>query len=129
LLSSLGTKIFLDRYAKKSDPSRSFAGSGQDFAEGDGVLARHQGQSFASSGLLGTVVSVSPTSVELKLESGETITSDKSNVTKPTETLEMMFQRVSAAVASAEKNKEKWTCEFFHLLSGFFEPSYFHQRG
>jgi len=117
LLSSLGTKIFLDRYAKKSDR----------FATADGVLARHQGQS-----VLGTVVSVSPNAVELKLESGETITSDKSNVAKPCETLEMMFQRVSSAVASADENKSlagkvgasegrgdkvKWTAEFFALLS------------
>jgi ribonucleoside-diphosphate reductase alpha chain len=112
LLSSLGKKIFLDRYAKKSDPSRSFAGSGQDFAEGDGVLAIHQGQC-----VLGTVVSVSQNSVELKLSSGEIILGDKSNVTKPNETLEMMFQRVSDAVASAEENKVKWTAEFFNLLS------------
>lgn len=107
MLSALGKKIFLDRYAKKSDPSQA-----QDFAEGDEVLARHQGQS-----VLGTVVSVSPTAVELKLESGETILGDKSNVAKPCETLEMMFQRVSAAVASAEENKEKWTAFFFNLLS------------
>jgi len=102
LLSSIGTKIFLDRYAKKSD----------NFAAGDGVLARHQGQS-----VLGTVLSVSPNAVELKLESGETITSDKGNVAKPCENLEMMFQRVSAAVASAEENNVKWTAEFFALLS------------
>jgi ribonucleoside-diphosphate reductase alpha chain len=114
LLSSLGKKIFLDRYAKKGDT----------FAAGDGVLAQHLGQS-----VLGTVVSVSQNSVELKLESGETILGDKSKVAKPCETLEMMFQRVAAAVASAEENnpltpfgkgdKEKWTCEFFHLLSEF----------
>ena len=104
MLSSLGTKIFLDRYAKKSD----------NLTEGDGVLARHNGQA-----LLGTVFKVSPNAVELKLESGETILGNKSNVAKPCETLEMMFQRVSDAVASAEKNKEKWTLEFFHLLSDF----------
>ena len=112
MLKALGNKIFLDRYAKKSD----------NLKEGDGVLALHNGQA-----LLGTVLSVSQNSVELKLESGETITSDKSNVAKPCETLEMMFQRVSAAVASANKNNsagvavdnflEKWTLEFFHLLS------------
>ena len=107
MLSSLGKKIFLDRYAQKSDPSQA-----QDFAAGDGVLARHNGQA-----LLGTVLSVSQHSVELKLSSGETILSDKSNVAKPTETLEMMFQRVSAAVASVEENNVKWTAEFFAVLS------------
>jgi ribonucleoside-diphosphate reductase alpha chain len=122
LLSSLGKKIFLDRYAKKDD----------NFAAGDEVLAIHGGESgcttaFKGQSVLGTVVSVSQNSVELKLESGETILDDKSNVAKPCETLEMMFQRVSDAVASAEENnpltpkgsgdKEKWTCEFFQLLS------------
>ena len=104
MLSSLGKKIFLDRYAKKSDR----------FATGDGVLALHNGQA-----LLGTVFKVSQHSVELKLESGETITSDKSNVVKPCETLEMMFQRVALAVADVEENKSKWTAEFFHLLDNF----------
>ncbi len=104
MLKALGKKIFLDRYAKKSDR----------FATGDGVLAIHQGQS-----VLGTVLAVSPNAVELKLESGETILGDKSNVAKPCENLEMMFQRVSSAVAESEKNKEKWTLEFFHLLSDF----------
>jgi ribonucleoside-diphosphate reductase alpha chain len=102
LLSSLGKKIFLDRYAKKSDL----------FAAGDGVLAIHNGQC-----VLGTVVSVSQNSVELKLESGETILGDKSKVAKPTETLEMMFQRVASAVAAVERDQERWTCEFFQLLS------------
>jgi ribonucleoside-diphosphate reductase alpha chain len=114
LLSSLGKKIFLDRYATGGFVTADNHQKSDSFAEGDGVLAIHKGQC-----VLGTVLSVSANAVELKIESGETITSDKSNVAKPTETLEMMFQRVSAAVASAEENKVKWTAFFFNLLSDF----------
>jgi ribonucleoside-diphosphate reductase alpha chain len=114
LLSSLGEKIFLDRYAKKSDPSRSFAGSGQDFAEGDRVLLTHNGHKD-----FGTVLSLSYDSVEVTLSNGETIQCDKSNVYKPIETPDDMFHRVANAVAEAEENKAKWTAEFLSLFENF----------
>lgn len=105
MLSALGEKIFLDRYAKKEH---------NNFVISDKVLVRWEGQS-----LLGTVLSLSDDAVDVKLESGEKISCEKSNVAKPIETPERMFKRVALAVASAEENKGKWTKEFFHLLENW----------
>jgi ribonucleoside-diphosphate reductase alpha chain len=102
LLSSLGYKIFVDRYARKTN----------DFVIGDKVLVKYSGQS-----LFGTVLSLSYDSVEIKLENGLEITCERSNVAKPIETVLEMFQRVASAVSVAERDQERWTVEFVNLLS------------
>ena len=105
MLSSLGYKIFVDRYAKKTH---------NNFVIGDKVLAKMDGQSS-----FGTVLSLSYDSVEVNLSNGETIQCDKSNVYKPIETPKEMFHRVAIAVAEAKENKAKWEAEFLSLLSNF----------
>ena len=105
MLSSLGYKIFVDRYARKTH---------NNFVIGDKVLAKYNGQSD-----FGTVLSLSYDSVEVKLENGFLITCDKNNVAKPIETPLDMFKRVAVQVAEAEENKAKWTAEFFNLLENF----------
>jgi ribonucleoside-diphosphate reductase alpha chain len=105
LLSSLGKKIFYDRYARKTH---------NNFIVGDKVLAKVGGHSS-----FGTVVSLSDDTVEVNIEHGEAIQCEKSNVAKPIETVEEMFHRVANAVSAAERDKEKWTLEFLNLLSDF----------
>jgi ribonucleoside-diphosphate reductase alpha chain len=105
VLTSLGEKIFYDRYARKTN---------NNFVIGEFVLAKHNGEA-----LFGTVLSLSKDSVELKLSNGETIQCDKSSVAKPIETPKDMFQRVALALADAEDNKARWTYEFFHLMNDF----------
>ena len=75
---------------------------------------KHLGQS-----VWGTVLSFKEGTVDVQLESGETIISDKRSVEKPIETPERMFKRVAVAVAKAEENRGKWRKEFFHLLRDF----------
>ena len=104
VLTSLGEKIFYDRYARKTT----------NFVLGDKVLAKYNGQS-----LFGTVLSLSSDSVQVKIENGDEIGCDKSNVAKPIETENDMFWRVAKSVAKAEENKEHWTYEFFHLMKDF----------
>ena len=101
MLTELGEKIFIDRYALKEH---------NNFVIGDRVLALGQ---------LGTVLSLSDDTVELKLSNGETIKEKKNNAVKPIETPEGMAKRVAVAVAQAEENKGKWTAEFFHLMNDF----------
>ena len=103
MLSDLGYKIFVDRYARKTH---------NNFVIGDKVLVKYSGQS-----LFGTVLSLSKDSVQVKLENGDDIGCDKSNVTKPIETVDEMFWRVAKSVATVESEKEHWTCKFFDLLS------------
>jgi ribonucleoside-diphosphate reductase alpha chain len=105
LLSSLGYKIFVDRYARKTH---------DNFVIGDKVFVKYNGHKD-----LGTVLSLSDDTVEVKLENGNDITCEKSNVYKPVETPNDMFWRVAKSVASAEENKEQWTYEFFHLMEDF----------
>jgi len=104
LLSSLGYKIFVDRYARKTN----------DFVIGDNVFVKYNGQSLFS-----TVLSLSYDSVEIKVENGLEITCERSNVAKPIETVDEMFQRVANAVADIEENKAKWTAEFLSLLENY----------
>ena len=101
MLTALGEKIFIDRYALKEH---------DNFGIGDKVFA---------NGQLGRVLSVSNDTISIKLESGEQISCEKSNVAKPIETPERMFKRVAVAVAKAEENRGKWRKEFFHLLRDF----------
>ena len=103
MLSSLGYKIFVDRYARKTH---------NNFVIGDKVFVKDNGQS-----LFGTVLSLSKDTVEVKLENGNDITCEKSNVYKPVETPNDMFWRVAKSVATVESEKEHWTCKFFDLLS------------
>jgi ribonucleoside-diphosphate reductase alpha chain len=105
VLSDLGEKIFADRYARKTH---------NNFVIGDKVLVKDNGQSS-----FGTVLSLSKDSVEVKLENGDFLTSEKSNVAKPCETPLGMFQRVAHSVAKAGENKEKWADQFYHLLSSW----------
>ena len=115
MLSALGEKIFVDRYALKEH---------NKFVINDRVLVKHLGQS-----VWGTVLSFKDDTVYVKLESGETIKCEKRSVEKPIETPERMFKRVAVAVAKAEENarkdsermspRGKWRKEFFHLLSNW----------
>ena len=82
VLSDLGEKIFIDRYARKTY---------NNFVIGDKVLVKDNGS--RESGF-GAVLSWSKDSVTVKLENGDEITCDKSNVTQPIET-----------VTEAEKNR------------------------
>jgi len=124
ILSDLGEKIFADRYARKTH---------NNFVIGDKVLVTDNGRS-----LFGTVLSLSTDSVQVKLENGDEIGCDKSNVAIPfssgwvsktnvecksppdeegIETPNDMFWRVAKSVATVESEKEHWACEFFDLLS------------
>ena len=115
MLSSLGYKIFVDRYAKKTH---------NNFVIGDKVLAKMDGQSS-----FGTVLSLSYEKVEVNLSNGETIQCDKSNVYKPIETPKEMFHRVAIAVVEAEEDnpltpfgkgdKARWEAEFLSLLENY----------
>ena len=105
ILSDLGEKIFYDRYARKTH---------SNFVLGDRVLVKDNASRESGCG---TVLSLSDDTVEVKLENGAFLTCEKSNVTKPIETPEEMFKRVAKSVAKAEDNNEKWTAEFFSLLS------------
>lgn len=78
------------------------------------MFLQHNGQS-----VLGTILSLSSDTVEVRLENGDEITCEKSNVVKPIETPLDMFKRVALAVADVEENKAKWTDEFLSLLSDF----------
>jgi len=104
ILSDLGKKIFYDRYARKTN----------NFVIGDKVLVKYNGQSN-----LGAVLSLSEDTVEVKLDNGNKITCEKSNVVKPIETVDEMYKRVATEVAEAEEKREKWTAEFFHLMKDF----------
>ncbi len=90
ILSALGKKIFYDRYARKTH---------NHFVIGDKVLVKDNGS--RESGF-GTVLSLSDDSVTVKLENGDFLTCDKSNVAKPIETPKEMFKRVAQSVAKAE---------------------------
>ena len=114
VLSDLGQKIFYDRYARKTCLRATHRQAHNNCVIGDKVLAQYNGQS-----LFGTVLSLSDDSVEVKLENGDEITCDKSNVVKPIETPIDMFQRVALAAADAEANNAKWTAAFFHLMNDF----------
>jgi len=105
VLSSLGKKIFIDRYALKEY---------DNFVEGDMVLVHRKGQST-----FGTVLSFSDDIISVKLSSDETISCEKSNVAKPIETPQMMFKRVAIAVVEAEENKARWEAEFLSLLENY----------
>jgi ribonucleoside-diphosphate reductase alpha chain len=115
VLSSLGKKIFIDRYALKEY---------DNFAEGDMVLVHQSGESgcttaFKGQSTFGTVLSFSDDIILVKLSSDETISCEKSNVAKPIETPEMMFKRVAIAVVEAEENKARWEAEFLSLLENY----------
>jgi len=88
VLSALGEKIFVDRYALKEH---------NKFVLNDRVLVTHLGES-----VWGTVLSFKDDTVDVKLESGEQISCEKRSVAKPIETPERMFKRVAFVVASAE---------------------------
>ena len=119
-LSDLGEKIFIDRYARKTH---------NNFVIGDKVLAQavHEAphlsvgraRSHNGQALFGTVLSLGDDSVEIKLENGETIQCEKSNVAKPIEKPKDMFNRVAVSVAEAEDNKARWAAVFLKLLENF----------
>ena len=127
MLTSLGEKIFYDRYARKTCLRATHRQAHNNFVIGDRVLVKYSGQS-----LFGTVLSLSDDTrevrdasqaqddtgrVEVKLENWDFLTCEKNNVYKPVETPNEMFWRVAKSVATVELEKEHWACEFFDLLS------------
>ena len=114
-LTTLGRKIFLDRYAVKDVKKESLK-------EGDLVVA--VSNPLTGQREIGNVRYIDKASdtVKVLLEDGREIVTTKEGVDKPLETTpEQMFARVASGIAKQEKEnvRDKWVKEFEWLLDDF----------
>ncbi len=108
LLSPLGRKIFLDRYALKDGKKDSLGIDDTVIV----VVNKETGQRE-----IGTVVSISSGTVTVKLEDGSTLERAVENIDKPIETdPSQMMERVARSISESEEDAEVWFQNFKWLL-------------
>ncbi|MBT9587752.1 adenosylcobalamin-dependent ribonucleoside-diphosphate reductase [bacterium] len=117
LLTPLGEKIFLDRYALKDGSKRSLK-------DGDTVVAVVDSKTGQRE--IGTVLKIAQGEVTVQLRDESRITCALEHVDKPVETRgEQMMDRVARGAADVERPelRERWEAEFRWLLDGWkFSP-------
>ncbi|MGM9991947.1 MAG: adenosylcobalamin-dependent ribonucleoside-diphosphate reductase [Candidatus Bruticola sp.] len=112
-LSSLGEKIFLDRYSLKD-------GSKDTLKEGDTVVVLLDPKS--SQREIGEIVAIDGVNLSLVLRDGTPFETVKERVDKPLELhVEDMMDRVAAGTSQVEKDQDRqtWEKNFRWLLEGW----------
>lgn len=112
-LSSLGEKIFLDRYSLKD-------GSKDTLAKGDTVVVLLDPKS--SQREIGEITAIEGDNVSVTLRDGSPFQTVKEHVDKPLELhVEDMMDRVAKGASQVEskKDREKWQTNFRWLLEGW----------
>ncbi|HBM97140.1 TPA: ribonucleoside-diphosphate reductase, adenosylcobalamin-dependent, partial [bacterium UBP9_UBA11836] len=112
-LSSLGEKIFLDRYSLKD-------GSKDTLAKGDTVVVLLDPKS--SQREIGEITEIDGDSVSVTLRDGSPFQTVKEHVDKPLELhVEDMMDRVAKGASQIEnkKDRETWQTNFRWLLEGW----------